>query len=322
MLIAVVFLAACNNNDEFMTNSVEDDTISTVLVVDRSVLPVSNEVASPANVALAFPNQKSLEEFKSTIVNLTKDERLAVVHKLGVNTLYDLAADADKELDSIGTQAKTEDEFRSLYSKYVEKYRGLLVNDEADILDLSLYVPGDDDIETYIYNSQGVYVVDGKIVTLEAAKSRSSNIKPLYVENASGTNAVTFQPASGKRVSFNLKRWNEYVHLTTKFQKKMWYGWKGDSNHEIAYEFYIDPVPANTVISRNYIINKSDFEADITQYPIDRVLTGEVYIWTDYSYEHDANYNVIMEVINNVKQPKCLKSKAIVINVELSKNSY
>lgn len=322
MLIMVVFLAACTNSDGLITPQFEDVSITTVQVVDGKVSPLSRGLYNPTNVALSFPNQKSVEDFMSTIANMTREERLAIVHDLGITTLYDLAAAADKELDSIGNQAKTEAEFRVSYSKYVEKYRGLLVNDEADILDLSLYVPGDDDVETYIYNSQGKYVVDGKIVTLEPAKSRSGNIKPLNVANASETNKITFEPASKKKVTFELKRCNEDVHLKTKFQKKMWWGWKGDSHHEIAFEIYANPVPANTVVNRSYIINKADFEADIMKYPIDRLMTGEAYIWTDYSYEHDANNNVIMEVINNVKQPKCLKSKAKIINVQLSKNSY
>lgn len=195
-------MAACTNSDGLITPQFEDVSITTVQVVDGKVSPLSRGLYNPTNVALSFPNQKSVEDFMSTIANMTREERLAIVHDLGITTLYDLAAAADKELDSIGNQAKTEAEFRVSYSKYVEKYRGLLVNDEADILDLSLYVPGDDDVETYIYNSQGKYVVDGKIVTLEPAKSRSGNIKPLNVANASETNKITFEPASKKKGNF------------------------------------------------------------------------------------------------------------------------
>lgn len=324
MLFAVLLMASCNNEGSMISMPKDEMVaVSTVKVVDGNILPVSREDNATADIALAFASQKCLDEFMSTLNDMTKDERLTVVHSFGVETLYDLAVFADNELDSIGEKAASEAEFNELYSNYVEKYDGLLVRDESDVLDLSLYVPNADDVHSYICNPHGLYVVGNKIIKPNLIRTNSQQIRPLAVDNASGINSVVFQPASGKRVSFSLNRWNEYVHLKTKFQKKMWYGWKGDSNHEIAYEFYVGTgsiaaSPANK--PRTYIINKSDFEADIMQYPIDKYLQGEVYIWTDYSYERDANGNVIMEVIANINQPKCVRSKAVVINVGLSKD--
>ena len=50
-----------------------------------------------------------------------------MVKKFGVSSLHELQQTADDELEEIGNNSRTEDEFRLSYNQYLRKYEGLLM---------------------------------------------------------------------------------------------------------------------------------------------------------------------------------------------------
>jgi len=52
---------------------------------------------------------------------------MEMVKKIGVSSLHELQQTADDELEEIGNNSRTEDEFRLSYNQYLRKYEGLLM---------------------------------------------------------------------------------------------------------------------------------------------------------------------------------------------------
>ena len=95
---------------------------------------------------------------------------------MGVSTLHEIALQADDELEKIGNTAMSEKQFRNLYEKYKAKCNGILVSNPLDEYDLSLYVPDGDNIDSYIANTNGVYVVGNRVVKVDLGNDVSETI--------------------------------------------------------------------------------------------------------------------------------------------------
>lgn len=320
-LCAVILLTSCSN-DELLT--APTDCTQSVSVVQVPGDEINSRSSNTTTNALSFANEESLNEFKQELQSLSEEERQNRLHSYGVSTLYDLAEIADEELEDIGAKATSETEFRKMYDEYVKKYEGLLVRNVDDELDLQLYVPDKDNIMSYIVNSQNKYVVDKQIKQAELnmiyhgtqqtnALASTSDDEEKQIEF---TNSGDFEPAGSKRVTFSIGRKYDTVHITAKFEKHMWYGWKHDKHHEIMFDLalkgakikWIAP-PANRI----RILTEKNFDKDMFQITDNGTLEGNIYIWTDYSYERDKNSNIIMDGAF----PKVLLSKAVICRVSL-----
>lgn len=323
MFLAVgALLLSCT--DETPVGSSSDSTkISVVEVSDDKILPNSRANQEQENLALSFADEKSLAEFKSSLELMSQDERLETIEAYGIKNLYNLEQLADNELEYIGAKARSENEFRQLYAQYVTKYNGRLVQNALDETDLTLYVPNN--IEAYICNSKGVYVVGGEIKTCAADYVPSAfqlGVSTLKDDKDEiKTNNMTVFPAINKRLEFNIGRKYDTVHVSTRLQKKMWYGWKDDHHHEIMWEYHLKGVNMEwiNISMPRYLIktDKGKFEEDILKIMSPGNLTGEIWVWTDYQYERDGNYNIYIETIGGINFPKCLESKAYKIEVNL-----
>lgn len=58
---------------------------------------------------------------------MSDQEKMEMVKKIGVSSLHELQQTADDELEEIGNNSRTEDEFRLSYNQYLRKYEGLLM---------------------------------------------------------------------------------------------------------------------------------------------------------------------------------------------------
>ena len=163
LIIAVIalLLVACDNDElNSLDSTKQGSAVSTAMVKDGEVVSTQTRTSeNSGTVALKFKDEASLASFKESLYNETDAEKRITLMSYGVRTLHDLAEQADDELERIGEESSSEEEFRNLYNEYKAKYDGQLVTNKYDSTDLTLYVPDEDNVESYIANNEGVYVV-------------------------------------------------------------------------------------------------------------------------------------------------------------------
>ena len=258
---------------------------------------------------------------------MSDDNKLGIIQNLGVKNLYDLAVVADAELDSIGENALSESDFKECYAAYVEKYKGLLINNYGDLSDLSLYVPEDVDNISYIANENGEYVVGGEVCkaqlgeTLPESILALNNVSPLAEEV--NTNSYSYRPKSGKRVRFDIARKYDTVKITMSTQKKMWYGWKNDPHRDYIIEPHFTSgnfkLRVPYFIRYCYMSKKNGINEEWGDVTNGNPLTGTIYTWTDMTAETDDNGDMIIEDFHGSQGPKCLYEKSKTVTVYLPK---
>lgn len=332
-------LVACDNDEQNSLDSPKpESTVSAVMVKDGKIVSTQTRASeNMGTVALKFKDEASLVSFKEYLSNETDAEKQKTIMSYGVRTLHDLAEQADDELEKIGVEASSEEQFRSLYNVYKAKYNGLLISNKHDSTDLTLYVPDEDNIDSYIANTNGVYVVGKRVV-----KVNLRNDVPETIVNASKafkslnsktfTNFSVFRPNKFTRVFLQASMSDIKVRVQMHCDKKMWYGWKNDPSHSyylspklnnivyLAQDSYGHETPINT-LSMFVFDNKNTVKGslDIILGKINgQRITGTLYAWTDLTAEHDSNGKMIMVTENGVMHPKCLVEKAQIINVDLT----
>lgn len=339
-LLAIALVSSCSNelpvnDDEFVRNDEKND-ISVVYINNGNAI---SRAALNGGAALCFKDSLILNNFKDSLRKMTDFEKENVINKYGVKNLYDIAEKAENELEEIGEKAKSEDEFKKLYAEYVKKYKGKLIQNDMDNEDLDLYVPDEDNIMSYIGNEQGIYVVGNKICNANLSKDLSESTKRLTKavrnNNSVPVNTFVYSPKKHKRVYFDAYMQNDKMRVKMFCKKKMWYGWKNDSNRS----YYFDTNLSNFIYLRagmygqevptgpmpRYIINKNaqkGFDFILGKIPNYDYVTGEIDTWTDMTSEHDSKGNDITETKNGYIVPKCLKSKAKTVKIYLKQRRF
>ena len=330
LTIAMVLgLYSCSNADEpQFRSSIAGAKVTTVQVINGEI--VSSSRGSAETNALCFADEKSFEEFKAELSRKDYDEKLAETDKFGVVTIQRIADDANTELEEIGENAVSEQDFRSKYSAYVEKYKGVLYTNPNDETDLDLYVPGEKDILSFIANKDGVYVVGEEICKAPLSKelpySFVNSVSPLAT--TPHVNSYTVEPQRHKKVSFSIARRAFIVHVTMECKKKMWYGWKNDDARIMMFVPNFDMngtglTVAKWLDTRNFrvgVSSKYKLDTDLLTLGGSGALKGKVYTWTDLTAEHDANGQVIFDVVNKIQYPRCLDSKSETVIINLGAN--
>lgn len=335
-----ITMVACSNDDETAFSSNEmSEPISTV-IVDNGVVANAKACAtvlgSEGN-ALRFENENALMAFKAKLENMSDDAKMRMMAKYNVSNLHELAKQADEELEILGNSATSEDEFRQMYAAYVQKYRGKLVQNTSDETDLTLYVPNEDDVETYIANENGEYVVGDEVKTVSLNESQTpasaASVASVMAASADNTNVniANFKPEKNKKIHVEAYMRGARMWVKMSAKKKMWYGWKNDSHRYYMVEFHI----SNNVTFLYSNKNGAEIEGECMPryyYKQDvengfnkifckinsgSTITGYINTWTDLTSEHDSNGNQIMETIRNISVPKCLAKKAGVVKIQL-----
>jgi len=344
-------LSACNNDlDEFCTETEKPSvSVKTVFLKDGEIYDVQTRVAADGcQKVLSFANEVSLQNFKAQLEELADNAKADIVADYGIRNLHDLAADADDELEELGNKATSESEFRQLYSEYVKKYDGILLNNYLDDSDLTLYVPDGDNVETYIGNENGLYVVNNQVrkinvkntlpdyIVMEASAVSSPSAPSMLMTRSSTTsssyNSSVYSPKRHKRVYFNAYMAGDNLKVKMHAKKKMWYGWKNDPARSYYFDSYLSANFNYLSLNQNgvevisprlprYIFNKNVKNGfDIILGRITSgTLTGKFYTWTDMTSEHDANGKELTEIIDGYQLPKCPYDNAHIININLSR---
>lgn len=227
-------LVACDNDEQNLLDPPKpESTVSAVMVKDGKIVSTQTRASeNMGTVALKFKDEASLASFKRSLSNETDAEKQKNIMSYGVRTLHDLAEQADDELEKIGVEASSEEQFRSLYNVYKAKYNGLLISNKHDSTDLTLYVPDEDNVESYIANNEGVYVVGNTVVKANLNNDVSTSVikmsKAFMSDNNNiPTNSSVFKPNKYKKVYLDA-----YM-INTKMGVRM--HWKKSSkvsNHE------------------------------------------------------------------------------------------
>lgn len=333
--LCAVLMTACNS-EEFSGEAVSNSSDG----IRTAVIPCNGNGTSVARSAgrqtvLQFKDSLTLEKFKAELGQMSNEEKMATVGKYGITTLHELAVSADDELEDIGNTATSEEQFRILYAAYKEKYAGLLMSNTSDTTDLTLYVPDEDNVETFIGNANGLYMVGNEVVKSNVRYSLSPSI--LRMSNAAATDSTTpvntfcYSPKKHKRVYFDAYlTGGTYLWVKMHCKKKMWYGWKNDPDRSYYFDSYLNNFAylgagkygqeIETVRLPRYIFNKNvknGFCINLGKLKGTAPITGLFYTWTDMTSEHDANGNDILETIEGCRVPKCMKSKAQIVNIYL-----
>lgn len=114
-------LTACSNNELTSTsiNSTNaEPEVSTVFISDNNIIAASRTNLVEGQLALNFKDFASFEKFRANLENKSDDEKANIVKQYGITTLHDIAIKADQELEEIGKNATSENEFRKLYKEY------------------------------------------------------------------------------------------------------------------------------------------------------------------------------------------------------------
>lgn len=340
--IMIVFFAmslvACDNDELNTLNSPKQESaVSTVMVKDGEV--VSNQTRASegtGTAALKFKDEAALRSFKESLSNETDKEKQSTLISFGVQTLHDLAEQADDELEKIGDEASSAEQFRNMYNVYKAKYNGLLITNKHDSTDLTLYVPDEDNVESYIANSEGVYVVGNKVVKANLKNDVSASIirmSKAHVSNNNNipTNSSVFKPNKHEKVYLDAYMINIRMWIRMHCKKKMWYGWKNDPNrsyylvtrlNNIIYleaGKYGQEVPTNPLpmfVFDNHEKVKEGFNLIFGKINGTRI-TGTLYAWTDMTIDRDSKGKIIMVQEGGTIHPKGSVEKAQIMNINL-----
>ena len=208
LLALLLIVAACEKDDSITTQELSSETVPIVSVVYIQNGHICKTRAnSNGTPTLCFKDSNSLTLFKEQLSEMTDEEKQTTINQYGIRTLYNIADDADDELEFIANTATSEEDFRNKYCEYKSKYEDILIGNDIDTTDLSLYVPDEDNVMSYIGNTDKEYVIGDEIYKANLNDSLSSSQKYLSQMNNNGTdvsvNAFIDTPKKGKRVYFN-----------------------------------------------------------------------------------------------------------------------
>lgn len=310
-----------------------------VVVVSNGSVVQGTRTFGNGELALKFDSEASLEKFKNELLSESSFERAKTIYKYGIKNLYDLADDADEELEAIGNKATSLSDFNTLYSEYKKKYEGLLVTNATDNSDVSLYVPNSDTPESYIANKEGYYVVGNEVRKISVTSnnyptlpSTPSQKAPSQEGTVAGVNKVELRPRGNKMILFEAYAQGNYLRVKMSAKKHMWYGWKNDPHRQYFFDSYLDnfvylgrgKYGQEAIVERlpRYIFNnkeavKNGFDIILGKRQTAAKLTGEFHVWSDLTSEHDKDGNDITEKVGSFVMPKCLESKAQIVKINI-----
>lgn len=290
----------------------------------------------------SFKSQEVYENFLSELKGLSVLEKQKLVKRYGFVSLVEIANQADQELESIAAACKTEEDFRSEYQAYKNRYKEILVDNPVDSLDLSLYTPATDNEDLlYLINGYHKIIINGKIVDVAVKEEMNEKDRKVFANNEIQTinhqnletrgvvedySSESQWPVNGfieimgsKKTIFDSEVSGNYISFHFGSQKKMWYGWKRDSDRcfyfrlaNLGYWHVIKNKPlceTNVSPSTYYFSYNNVYGTPISgsfehlvgecePFPsplANPAYTAKIYVWTDLMCETDSNGNTIYQ---------------------------
>lgn len=322
---------------------------------NNAILPVketrSASLEQTLNYALQFDSEEAYREILTKMETMNHQQKIAFTDALGLVSMQKLLKIADEELETIGAEALNENDFRSKYKVYKEKYSKYFVFNSVDELDLSPYMPDGDEAVSYLVSIDHNMVIGDKVTEITFTQKMNENDSLLF---ASGVQVESFlrtrsstdesewpvnhfieKPFSGKKTIFRFEPigGREFgLHLGA--QKKLWYGWKTDTARDFYFklgasnfQYVISGIAGQPVWTNSpeyiYCYLNPGGKINIT---IGRGLGGDVkgkaYIWTDQTIEKDSKGNVVLEVVNGRNYPKGNTDKSLPCLLNWANGTY
>jgi len=336
-------VASCSNEESDSINDMQvpklQPSMKVVRIVNGKILKGTRSGVEGSegegDLAIAFDSEEDYLMLREQLAEMDQEEKEELAESMGIQTLHTIAEQADDELEEIGELAQNEEEFRTLYGEYLQKYDDILAINDADNDDLELYVPNEDNPDTYIANENGDIVIGEKIVNFDFGNELSETQKqhlnmPIDPTNYH-TNYSEWSPKRHKKLIFWARIIGNNLIVDFTAKKKMWYGWKNDPHRSYYFEalnlhpflyLYRDKKGKEFLFHPPlYIFEGKKFKKGVRNNFIGKtlsgVLTGTFKLWTDMSVEYDNKGNIIKEVKQGMEIPKVLDSKAHIINILL-----
>lgn len=345
--ILLLTISSCSSNDNIVdttTGNQVSNPISVVKIENGAIVNVTTRATDSemGKSALCFDSEKTFNEFKNKLASMSDNDKQALIAKYHVTNIHDVAMAADEELEEIGNSALSESDFRAKYAKYVSKYEGILVRNSIDTLDLTLYAPDDENVETFIANEDGFYVIGDRVKKADVKFDLSDIVKRESLnsvkqvsrasDNSERLNSLDFRPFSNKIIHFEAYVREQRVWVKMNAKKHMWYGWKNDPARQYFFDSYLGynfqyleqgQYGQEIVTGRlpRYIFNKNvknGFNIILGKITDSNILNGEFHIWCDYTAEHDENGNIkTTKTKDGYVMPVCTEEKAHILKIRL-----
>lgn len=308
-LMCTFTIVSCQQDEieTLITNTSENVKSSFELVQitpEGEIIPIDDAMTRSEirdDVALSFESEAAYNKALADMEKLNRDERLELTNSLGFTSLQQICDIADQELEYIDSVSVSVEDFLERYNAYVKKYEGQLVRNPYDSTDMSLYIPDDQEMSTYLINGNRIVVID-KVVM----RSPIINVNDSQYSVTSGY-SNGYQSYSWQSIYNNSKKTSVNVQILTTgdvmmkvgCQKKLTLGWKRDTNRMIfAYisnsSFtlhleYNQVVPAPTCYLASVGTGKIDFMKIGDANGIGA--SGNLYVWTDQTIDPDLGFH-------------------------------
>ena len=256
-LVAFICLLFASCTSEDLNNfGNASDVLDVVFVDSNGSITKSGD---KQNQVLSFSTEAQYNDFIQKVRSLSKAERMQFFESIGFNNLVKISEEADKELDYIGDNSKSVEDFAAQYASYTKKYNDVLVPNKFDSSDLSLYIPSsvDDDINPFIVGKRKQIAIDGHLRNISFSDDMNSTDKDLFAKEhtvidadkvaklksrGSVSTPESEWPVNGfiekrgsKKTVFSFYTSGTDVKFHFGTQKKMWYGWKRDHDRHIFF---------------------------------------------------------------------------------------
>ena len=295
-----------DETEALLTNASEDVSSPFELVQitpDGEIIPI-DEVMTRSDIkgeiALSFESEIAYNKALEDLEKLSREKRLDFTNSLGFISLQKLCDIADEELEMIDSISVGVEDFLERYNAYVKKYEGQLVRNPYDDTDMSLYIPDDSEMTTYLINSNRNVVI-GKnirrapiidvddsqyIVSSDYSNGHQTyQWQSIYNKSKKTTVSITFETGGN-------------VMMKVGCQKHITLGWKRDTKR-IIFAYLSD---GNYPIHLEYdhlIADPTCYLAGTGTGKIDYMKIGEIngtgvsgnlYVWTDQTIDPDLGF--------------------------------
>ena len=341
------------NLEELTGSSNSLSPIQVVEIVNDTYAHVGTSPATKSGekpeLALRFDTEATYKGFLNRLSSLNTEERIKLVKSYGFTSLQEIAVIADKELETFFDTADSND-FIDKYNAYKKKYEGILISNEYNPNDASLYVPDGDNLSTYIVNGGHNVVIGDEVQTLEinndmgeTEKSLFSDIQPMASSQVVDTYHYK-KESDGHQTTVDVALYNSgAIKLHIGHQKKKGLWWKRDNGRNTyvdinasLYEFnytWTNPLGEILFISAPdlYLWHDTgliDYYIGGLKAGVEVLNNASVLVWTDRTVEVPKTDREILNLVmvdgqlkNSVDVPKRKSSKAYGGTFSLSLNA-
>lgn len=307
-LLCVFTIVSCQQDEtETLLPNVSENISSSFELVqitsEGEIIPLEQAMTRAeisGEIALSFESEAAYNKALADMEKLSRKERLELTNSLGFLSLQQICDIADEELEMIDSISVDVEDFLERYNAYVEKYEGQLVRNPYDDTDMSLYIPDDSEMTTYLINGNRNVVI-GKNVRRAPIIDVDDSQYIVTSGYSNGHQAYGWQSIynNSKKTTVSVSiEIGGNVRMHVGCQKKVTLGWKRDTKRIIFAYLENCSFP----ISLDYhgkFVDPTCYLAGTGTGKIDNMTigisngtgaSGNLYVWTDQTIDPDLGF--------------------------------